>query len=279
MRGVLLFGAAAVSFIKICISLFTKNKISAASAALAYYLTMTLFPLLIIIYSFLGESLERTGQLIEFSRSLLPENVLSFIRDFLLYIDSGDKAYMLPLGLWVLVVYASAGLRSVQSSIGSIQGGAEYKGVASYIFSFLYCFVLLDLTCLAVILMLAGPVMIERLTLLLPGIGVLLKLLPLGRAFLAVVLFLFLLGVYHVPKRRQDKYRVLPGAVLVSFTVMLLSPAFSFFMGRSLKYSLVYGALASLILLMLWLYFCAVLIYCGAIFNVALYETKNFGKK
>jgi len=56
---------------------------------------------------------------------------------------------------------------------------------------------------------------------------------------------------------------------------VLIIPAFSFFMGKSVRYSLVYGSIASLILLMLWIYMCCFVLYLGAAFNVALYSIKK----
>lgn len=264
-----------VRFIGKCAALFFENKITQASAALSYYLTMTFFPLLIIAYSLLGKGYEGIAQLVELAEHLLSEAVIGFIREFLLYIDSGDSSLMLPVGLTVLVAYASAGIRSVQSTIGGIQGGAEYKGLGAYIFSFVYCFALLALSYFAMIIMLSGPALMRWIISLFPGMEKFAALLPLRYVLLAGVLFLFLLGLYHVPKRKQDKYSVLPGAAVVSAAVLIVSPLFSAIMSRSMKYSLVYGSIASLILLMLWLYMCCVLLYSGAIFNVALYEVRK----
>ena len=264
-----------VKFIKICYALFTENKITQASAALSYYLTMTFFPLLIIAYSFMDESYARTEQIVKLGEKILSEDLLIFISDFLLYIDSGDSRLMLPLGLSLLLGYASAGLRCVQSTIGGIQGGSEYKGLSAFLFSFLYCLALLAVSYLAIIVMLSGPALVEGISNAFPASRKLLELIPVSHVLLAGVLFLLLLGFYHVPKRARDKYRVLPGAAAASAAVLILSPLFSFVMRRSVKYSLIYGALASLVLLMLWLYMCCVLIYCGVILNVALHEVKK----
>lgn len=264
-----------MKFIKTCIRLFSENKITQASAALSYYLTMTFFPLLIIAYSFVDESYVRTEQLIKFGEKILSEEMLQFISDFLVYIDSGDSKIMLPLGISLLVGYASAGLRCVQSTIGGIQGGSEHKGLSAVLFSILYCLALLAVSYLAIIVMLSGPVLIEGISNALPVSRKIMELIPMRYLLLAGVLFILLLGLYHVPKRAWDKYRVLPGAAAASAAVLILSPLFSLVMKRSVKYSLVYGALASLVLLMLWLYMCCVLIYCGAVLNVALHEVKK----
>ena len=262
--------------IKKCVEIFSENKITQASAALSYYLTMTFFPMLIITYSFLGESYEKAGQLMALGERLLSSELLGLVSDFLFYVHSGERELMLPLGLSVLVVYASAGLRCIQNTIGNIQGGVEYSGLRSFLLSLVYSFVLLALSYFAIIVMLSGPEVMEKLAAISPGINRILALLPMRHLLLAALLFLFLLGLYHVPKREQDKYRVLPGAAAASLAVLILSPMFSFVMDRSIKYSLVYGTLASLVLLMLWLYMCCVLVYSGAILNVALYEVKKF---
>lgn len=254
-----------MKFLRTFIKLFTGNRITQASAALSYYLTMTFFPLLIIAYFFVGESYVRTEQLLKFGEKILSEDLLIFISDFMLYVHSGDSEIMLPLGISALVGYASAGLRCVQSTIGGIQGGTEYKGLRAFLFSVMYCFALLAVCYLAIIVMLMGPTLI----------GGIIEFIPVRHMLMAGILFFILLGLYHAPKRLLDRYPVLPGAAAASAAVLLLSPLFSFVMKSSVKYSLVYGALASVILLMLWLYMCCVLIYCGAILNVALYEVKK----
>ena len=45
------------------------------------------------------------------------------------------------------------------------------------------------------------------------------------------------------------------------------SVLFSWFIGLSSRYTLVYGSLASLIILLVWLYFCGNILLLGAIFG------------
>ena len=97
-----------------------------------------------------------------------------------------------------------------------------------------------------------------------------------GRYLLiSAVLFVLLLGLYYAPKRSEDKYPVLPGAAFSSLATLLISPLFSKFIGHSVKYSLIYGSIASLVLLMLLIYMCCMIVYIGAAVNVALYNVKN----
>jgi membrane protein len=44
------------------------------------------------------------------------------------------------------------------------------------------------------------------------------------------------------------------------------SAVFSWFIGLSSRYSLLYGSLASIIILLLWLYLCGTILLLGAVF-------------
>ena len=54
-----------------------------------------------------------------------------------------------------------------------------------------------------------------------------------------------------------------------------MSWLFSGFIAASSRYPLVYGSLASMILLMFWLFLCSQLIYLGAALNQAILQGKN----
>ena len=56
---------------------------------------------------------------------------------------------------------------------------------------------------------------------------------------------------------------------------MGVSVAFSAIIGASARYPLVYGSLASIIVLMLWLYTCCLILFGGAALNVALRDQKR----
>ncbi len=246
------------NFARELVRLYSKNRISQAAAALAYYLTMTLFPLIIVVYALLERSRERLLLLLKYSENILSPAVQDFISSYMDYIEQSDNRLMLSIGFLVLLSYASASIRSMHGTIGCIQGGAEYSGLPAYFASILFSLGLLAVIYLAIIAMLflSGFLYVRYL-------------------ILWALALLFNIGLYHVPKRHEDKYSVIPGAVFSSLGIILISPAFSFVMGRSMKYSLVYGSLSAFILLMLWLYMCSLIVYIGAVLNVSLYKGKK----
>lgn len=261
-----------INFIKDYVRLFAENRITQAAAALCYYLSMTFFPLLIIVYSLVDHEQEAMIELLAFGEKILADDIMDFVREYFVYVDSGNYAIMMPLGLAALISYSSAALRTLEKTIGALQGGTEYKGVSFILVSIVYSLMFVAGLYFSVTLVLIGGGASGKLVVLFPGIKY-----YFAYIVIAGILFLILLGLYHLPKRKVDKYSVVPGAVLASVMVLLISPFFSEFIGDSAKYPLVYGSMASFILLMLWLYVCCMLLCAGAVFNICLYRTKEAG--
>ena len=63
--------------------------------------------------------------------------------------------------------------------------------------------------------------------------------------------------------------------IFITLGLVVMSWIFSGFIAVSTRYPLVYGSLASLILLMFWLYLCCQIIYLGAALNIALRDVQG----
>ena len=92
---------------------------------------------------------------------------------------------------------------------------------------------------------------------------------------LAGIFFIIVWAVYAVSKQRYREYRTFPGAAFAMIGMVVMSYAFSVFIAASTRYPLVYGSLASLILLMFWLFLSCQIIYLGAALNLVLRDIKR----
>ena len=68
---------------------------------------------------------------------------------------------------------------------------------------------------------------------------------------------------------------VVTGAFLASVALAAASILFSYFIGLSAKYSLVYGSLASVMILLVWLYLCGHILILGNVFNYVWHKLKT----
>ena len=92
---------------------------------------------------------------------------------------------------------------------------------------------------------------------------------------LALIMFLLLWGIYRFARKKGIRYYTWPGAIFATFGIVAMSLIFSEFIAVSARYSLVYGSLASVILLMYWIYLICQVIYIGAALNVSLRDLKR----
>ena len=258
-----------VCFVKNFIRIYTDTQVTIASAALSYYFTMTFFPLIICLYTMLGNSYDQAMRIVQFLKSFASEEAIDLISDFLVYVASNNSPAMMVAGLAVLVTSASAASRSIQTTIGRMQGGVKFKAFMYFAFSILFSLVFLAAIYFAMLVMLTGRQFITTVNKLLPFIDIShswnwMRFLVMGGIF-----FVLVWGVYETAKRNCDEYSTFPGTVVTTVALVAESLLFSVFIGRSAKYPL------SLILLMLWLYSCCLIIYVGAAVNIALRDTRQ----
>lgn len=260
---------------------FLSLKLNRSAAALSYFLIMTLFPMLICvqwILSVLGEDIVLFLE--EFSE-LIPSGVLAIIEDYLSYSGS-QSGGLLIIGIFTAVYTGAAAFRTLSDTLREIFESRGGSDTARFIFSFVYAVAFLLAVYVLAITVIAGRWLI---TLLEPFFAMidfinLLDLANLWNWFRFVILNIISAGmlytVYYCNAWRSPyKMKILPGAVFGSLVFTVVSGFFSWFISSSVKYSAIYGSLASVIILMLWLYILANIILLGALINKEMSEHKS----
>lgn len=264
-----------VSFIQGFVILFSENRLAQSSAALSYYLTLTFFPLIICLYTLLGSSYDKAMRVLRFAGDIMAVETVDFLEDFLGYVAANNSLAMMMAGIAILVTSASAAVRSLQMTIGEMQGEQRYEGLMHFLFSIVFSLIFVAAIYFAILVMMTGRSFIDKLNSLLPFIDIRNSWTALRYLVMAGIEFVIILGVYEVCLPRRSSYPTWPGALLATAAMVGVSAVFSVFISESVKYSLVYGTLAAIILLMLWLHSCCEVIYCGAAFNVLLRDRRR----
>lgn len=82
------------------------------------------------------------------------------------------------------------------------------------------------------------------------------------------LLTLFFLVVYRLVRRSNNSFiSLIPGAVIAALSWIVFSYAFSVYIDKFSDFSYTYGSLTTIVLLMLWVYFCMYLLFIGAEIN------------
>lgn len=213
--------------------------------------------------------------MLQFASNFLSPDTTEIIRVFLTYVANNHSTSMMVAGITVFITSASAAVRSIQFTIGDMQGGLRYRGVIGFLFSILLACVFVVALYFGTIVLVTGRTFMEMLDDWLPFIDTSTAWNYLRFVIFGVIEFLLLWAVFAVTRQHRKDYHVFPGAIISTVNMVLVSILFSMFIGMSARYPLVYGSLASIILTMFWLYLSCISFYCGAVFNITLKTMKD----
>jgi len=266
----------AKSFIMDVADIYFGKRVTRGAAALSYYLTMTLFPLLICLYSMLGTRYQQAMQALSVVRSLIAEETFSAVEDFLTYVASNNSTAMLIAALMVLFTSASAAFRSFETTIGEIQGEIRFRGFWGLMASLLFSLVFLAAVYMSILILMTGSWFLELVSRILPFVNISRSWTWVRFIVLFGIVFVLIYSLYHVTAPAGRRYGVVKGALAATVALVAVSIIFSMFIGVSAKYPLVYGSLASVILLMFWLYLSSLMLIMGDVINVVI---RNRGRR
>ena len=250
--------------------IYIKNHIPRAAAGLSYSLTMAVFPLLICLYTLIGSLFPAMGNIREFLDMMLPYETVDTIMDYLGYVSNNLSKTMFVAALLVMLTSSSAAFRLIDNVTGEMRGRRRYGDVFALVFSFLFSviFLLTILVCMAVII--TGKWFLEFVDSHIDFLNISSAWNWARFLLMAGLLFVVLSILFRFTAPRDGKVHVLPGALASALALLVVSPIFSYFIGLSVKYPLVYGSLASIILMMFWFYICGIILLTGNALNVAL---------
>lgn len=262
--------------------LFSRHNIPRAAGAMTYFFLLSLFPLLLCVNAIVGQFDVDMAQLLSMLHRVLPHQAVELVEDYFLYLAAVPSG-ALWIGIPTVLVASSAGLRVLLDTMSEMYGHPRSTGARRLIVSLLFSLLFLVTLCLAVVVVLTGDRPLQFVAQLLSQLlgddsRVLLQVAAVSRlwawlrylllfCFVAVlVLTLYRLGL---PRRQAKAGSVTVSALLSAATMALVSGLFSRFIDMSANYSLLYGSLASIIVLLLWLYLCGTILLLGAVVNRA----------
>ena len=257
---------------------FTK-RVSRAAAELAYFLILTFFPIMICISAFVNELHLDLAALVEQADPFLPEGVLVLFRDYLIYIDTNQSTAMLLTGVFLTVLFASAAVRGLMNIMHELYGRATFRGLWQLIASILFSVLLLATIYLSLAVVVTGNWFFHLLGQVL-GLENLVEQSGAWQSvkylLLLAMVFLFILLLYRfAAPLNKPRPPVVPGALAAAAALAAASLIFSLLMGNSARYNLIYGSLASVIILLVWLYLCGNILIIGNVVNYVLFTHRR----
>ena len=254
---------------------FQHDEIFGRGAQLAYYFLLALFPALIFLTALMGlfPLQDAMPELMGYLQNVLPEDALSLVQKYLEQVVQGSGGGLLSLGLLGALWATSSGVTAIIDSLNTVYGAQETRP-----------FWKVRLVAILLTIGLAGFIIIS-ITLILYGEDIaawIAGYVGLGSFFefawvvlqwpVAIGLMLFALAAmyYFCPDVEQDWRWVTPGSLLAVLLWLLVSLAFKVYVDNFGDYNKVYGSIAGVIVLMLWLYWSGITFLLGGELNAEI---------
>jgi len=253
---------------------FLTRRVTRSAAEIAYYMVMALFPVIICMYDLLALILRDPTAVLRIVETLvLPRETQALVSEFLNYVSGNTSQVMFIAALFVMITSASAAFRAMAAIVGEIHGDQRFGIVRNTVVSIIFSVTFLLVLYLCILLMLTGKHFLLWLDALMPRVSIVWSWTWLRFLVLFAILLMMILVLYRLTTPRRTSHRVLPGALFSAVGIVVMSILLSWLIGSSAKYSLVYGSLASVVILLFWFQVFGLLLILGVVLNHALEVT------
>ncbi len=246
--------------------------ISIYSAYATLFILMAIFPFIMVLLTLI-QYLPISPELIVDSVSkIMPDNfrpIIEFIVNDLMK-NASSKGTLLSITVVTALWSASRGVIGILRGLNAVYRTKEQRNyILQRILATVYTLIFVGIVIVTLTFLVFG----NRLQF------VIMKYIPMLKNFNAMIVFsrsivtilllaLFFMVIYKTFPNVKTKWRdQVPGALFASVGWMVLSFFFSIYVDNYAKHSYMYGSLTTIVLLILWLYFCMNLIFIGGSIN------------
>lgn len=240
------------------------------SAQLAYFFLLSLFPFLLFLVTLLGYLPIDGNFFIDILSTYLPADVVQMIDTNLTQLVNNRSGRLLSISIIGTIWSASNGINAITKSFNKAY---EVEEERSFIFSRI---IAIGLT--------LGIILVIAIALLLPVFGKIIgeqffSIFNLTEDFLkawnmfrwvtsSVIFFIVFFVLYKIAPHTKVKARhAVWGTLFATVAWQITSLGFSFYVNTLGNYSVTYGSLGTIIVLMIWLYLSGIIITTGGVLN------------
>jgi len=255
-----------------------KDEITALGAQTTYYLILAFMPFLVFLITLISYTPITREQTMENLAAVIPPRAYELVVGVLQGITASDRPALLSSGMLVSVWMASNGVSSLIRGINKAYDQEETRSFLKVTGISVLFTLALSLVIVFTFTLLVFGELIGRYLFSIWGISAAFKTVwGLLRYIIALsaMTLVFVSLYYFIPNRRLRFREVLPGALLADLGWVIISLAFSFYVNNIFKYSNTYGSLGGVFILLLWLYWCSIIVLLGGELNAALFSRKR----
>lgn len=253
------------------------DHVGAFAAQAAYFMLLSFIPFLLLLLTMIQYTPITQDVVTNVLLRVLPENgdfrklLLNIIREVY-----GKSTAVVPVSALFTLWSAGKGVQALTNGVNAIYHVEETRNyiimrVRSAIYTLLFIFAVIG----SLLLLVFGNTIQKLLEKYIPVLArITAYVIGMRTSITLLILIVVFLMIYKfLPNRKASVRNQLPGAVVSAVAWSLFSLGFSVYLDVYDGFSNMYGSLTTVVLILLWLYFCMYIILIGAEIN-AYFEEK-----
>lgn len=263
-----------IGTVKMFLDKCKKDNINAFAAQSAFFIILSAIPFLMLFSSLLQYTPVTEGVLMNIINHTLPTYVAPF------FVSIVDEVYNKSIGIVsvaaVVAIWSAAkGFQYIANGLNVINGLEETRNwFVLRFWAIIYTIVFVIAVVITLVLLVFGKslkmVILQYVPILAGATEMVLRLRSL--IMLGILILFFAVLFQMIPNRKASFRLQLPGAVLCAVAWYVFSFGLSIYVGYFHGFSM-YGSLTTIVLIMLWLYFCMYIMMICAEVNVMFEES------
>lgn len=246
-----------------------EDHVGAYAAQSAYFIMLSSIPFIILLLTVIQYTTLTRADIYRAAQVIFPDSLDGFVIDIINEVYS-KTAVTVSLSAITAAWSAGKGFLALMRGMNSIYDIEEKRNyIILRLRSAVYTIVFVVSIILSLVVLVFGNTIHQAAVVYLPFLAVITGMIlrmkdVVAIAFLTLV---FMLLYKFVPNRKARLLSQAPGALFSSVCWYLFSIGFSLYVDYSPGFSNMYGSLTTIIIVMLWLYFCMYIILIGAEIN------------
>ncbi len=246
------------------------DHISAFSAQAAFFLIMSIVPFLSLLLTLIKYLPISQAMLLDTVINVTPVPFEPLVTTILEELFAKSNGAILSVSVLVAIWSAAKGVLAIVRGLQAVYHVNESRNyfVLRFI-SAIYTVIFVTAIILTLLLLVFSNQIYYALKADFPTAADFISIFIKQKFLLALCLLtLFFLVVYKLVRRSNNSFiSLIPGAVIAALSWIVFSYAFSVYIDKFSDFSYTYGSLTTIVLLMLWVYFCMYLLFIGAEIN------------
>jgi membrane protein len=246
------------------------DHISAFSAQAAFFLIMSIVPFLSLLLTLIKYLPISQTMLLDTVINVTPVPFEPLVTTILEELFAKSNGAILSVSVLVAIWSAAKGVLAIVRGLQAVYHVNESRNyfVLRFI-SAIYTVIFVTAIILTLLLLVFSNQIYYALKTDFPTAADFISIFIKQKFLLALCLLtLFFLVVYRLVRRSNNSFiSLIPGAVIAALSWIVFSYAFSVYIDKFSDFSYTYGSLTTIVLLMLWVYFCMYLLFIGAEIN------------